>query len=80
MMPAKTQRTRGTRKRELLTVRGDKRFVRRDGQGRFKESDDVGAPSAWIADVRPKQKSNRVTVIAATGSARASKLRHLGLN
>jgi len=42
MMPAKTQRTRGTRKRELLTVRGDKRFVRRDGQGRFKESDDVG--------------------------------------
>ena len=35
-------RGRGSGKRELLAPRGDKRFARRDGQGRIKESDDVG--------------------------------------
>jgi hypothetical protein len=29
-------------KRELTAPKGDKRFVRRDGGGRFGESDDVG--------------------------------------
>ena len=29
-------------KRELLSPRGDKRYVRRDSQGQFSESDDVG--------------------------------------
>jgi hypothetical protein len=29
-------------KRELTTPNGDARYVRRDAQGRFKESDDVG--------------------------------------
>ena len=29
-------------KRELIDTGTDKRFVRRDDQGRFKESDDVG--------------------------------------
>ena len=29
-------------KRELIEPKGDKRYVRRDGQGRFEESDDVG--------------------------------------
>jgi hypothetical protein len=28
--------------RELIAPKGDKRFVRRDGKGQFKESDDVG--------------------------------------
>lgn len=28
--------------RELIDTGTDKRFVRRDGQGQFKESDDVG--------------------------------------
>lgn len=28
-------------KRELISPNGDKRYVRRDAQGRFKESDDV---------------------------------------
>ncbi|HET7711126.1 MAG TPA: hypothetical protein VFL80_04280 [Thermoanaerobaculia bacterium] len=32
---------RGSSKRELIAPRGDKRFVRRDSQGQFKESDDV---------------------------------------
>ncbi len=29
-------------KRELISPNGDKRYVRRDAQGRFTESDDVG--------------------------------------
>jgi hypothetical protein len=29
-------------KRELITLPKDKRYVRRDDQGRFKESDDLG--------------------------------------
>ncbi len=29
-------------KRELIDTGSDKRFVRRDGEGKFKESDDVG--------------------------------------
>lgn len=29
-------------KRELVSPRGDKRYVRRDSSGRFSESDDVG--------------------------------------
>ena len=29
-------------KRELINTRRDKRFVRRDSEGKFKESDDVG--------------------------------------
>jgi hypothetical protein len=37
-MPAK----RGSGKRELIAPNGDKRYVRRDAQGRFTESDDVG--------------------------------------
>lgn len=33
---------RGTGKRELIKPKGDARFVRRDAQGRIRESDDVG--------------------------------------
>lgn len=33
---------RGSGKRELISPNGDKRFVRRDENGRFTESDDVG--------------------------------------
>jgi hypothetical protein len=32
--------------RELIDTGTDKRYVRRDGQGQFKESDDVGRSSA----------------------------------
>ena len=32
---------RGSGKRELIEPNGDKRYVRRDAQGRFTESDDV---------------------------------------
>ncbi len=39
-------------KRELIDTGTDKRYVRRDEQGRFKESDDVGKSLAQ--DVRKK--------------------------
>lgn len=42
-------------KRELIAPRGDKRFVRRDKKGQFKESDDVGRSLA--RDVRQHAKT-----------------------
>lgn len=42
-------------KRELIEPKGDKRYVRRDEGGRFKESDDVGRSLA--ADRRQKAKT-----------------------
>ena len=41
--------------RELIDTGADKRYVRRDEQGRFKESDDVGKSLA--ADRRQKAKT-----------------------
>jgi hypothetical protein len=38
----KTSRRKSGSRRELMTPRGDRRFVRRDSQGRFKEVDDAG--------------------------------------
>ena len=42
-------------KRELIDTGRDKRFVRRDEQGQFKESDDVGR--SLSQDVRRKAKT-----------------------
>ncbi len=42
-------------KRELITPNGDKRLVRRDEQGQFKESDDLGRSLA--KDVKKKAKA-----------------------
>ena len=42
-------------KRELIDTGTDKRFVRRDEQGRFEESDDVGRSLGQ--DVRQKAKT-----------------------
>jgi hypothetical protein len=42
-------------KRELISPNGDKRYVRRDEQGRFKESDDVSR--SLSQDVRRKAKT-----------------------
>ena len=39
---ATTTKKRKPAKRELVNTGTDKRFVRRDGKGQFKESDDVG--------------------------------------
>ena len=45
----------GSGRRELINTGTDKRFVRRDGQGQFKESDDVGRSLA--TDRRKKAKT-----------------------
>ena len=50
---ATTKRASG--KRELIDTGTDKRFVRRDAQGQFKESDDVGR--SLPADRRRKAKT-----------------------
>jgi hypothetical protein len=42
-------------KRELIDTGNDKRYVRRNEKGEFKESDDVGRSLA--ADVRKKAKT-----------------------
>ena len=42
-------------KRELISPNGDKRFVRRDSQGQFSESDDVGR--SLSTDRRRKAKN-----------------------
>ena len=42
-------------KRELIDTGTDKRYVRRDNKGRFKESDDVG--KSLKADRRTKAKT-----------------------
>lgn len=54
--PRKTalRKTKRGSKRELIDTGRDKRFVRRDGQGQFKESDDVGKSLAQ--DRRRKAK------------------------
>jgi hypothetical protein len=59
---ARTRKTTGARataskrrkaaKRELIDTRTDKRFVRRNLSGQFKESDDVGR--SLVADRRTK--------------------------
>ena len=38
----KTAKKKGAAKRELISPRGDARYIRRDAKGRIKESDDVG--------------------------------------
>jgi hypothetical protein len=54
-MAKKKVQKRGSGKRELIAPKGDKRFVRRDGAGRFSESDDVGR--SLSADRRRKSKT-----------------------
>lgn len=45
----------GTSKRELIDTGTDKRYVRRDEEGQFKESDDVGR--SLSQDVKQKAKT-----------------------
>lgn len=45
--------------RELINTGSDKRFVRRDGSGKFKESDDVGRSLAQDRSQRARTKSRK---------------------
>jgi hypothetical protein len=46
-------------KRELINTGTDKRYVRRDHSGKFKESDDVGRSHAQDRKRSAKNKSTR---------------------
>ena len=46
-------------KRELIKTGTDKRYVRRDRSGQFKESDDVGRASAQDRRRKAKAKAKR---------------------
>ena len=63
-------RKRGSGKRELIAPKGDKRYVRRDAEGRFTESDDVGRSLT-----RDRKQSAKTTTKAGYGDRgdRASK-------
>jgi hypothetical protein len=51
----RSTKSRRSGKRELINTGTDKRFVRRNGQGQFKESDDVG--KSLRSDRRTKAKN-----------------------
>ena len=53
-----TSRSRAA-KRELISPRGDKRYVRRGSGGQFKESDDVGRSLTNDRRRRSKTKAKR---------------------
>lgn len=42
MATSKSSKSKSSGKRELINTGTDKRFVKRDSKGQFKESDDVG--------------------------------------
>ena len=46
-------------KRELISPRGDKRYVRRGARGKFRESDDQGRAIAHDVKTRAKAKAKR---------------------
>jgi len=52
-------RGRGAARRELVNIGRDKRYVRRDARGHFKESDDVGRSSSQDRRRRAKGKARR---------------------
>jgi hypothetical protein len=58
----KTTAKKASGKRELIAPNGDKRLIRRDAQGRIKESDDLGR--SLSQDVR---KAAKTTVKAGQG-------------
>lgn len=55
----KKKSTRKAAKRTLIAPRGDKRYVRRSNQGRFKESDDVSRSLSSDRRKRAKRKAAR---------------------
>lgn len=57
-------------KRELIDAGNDKRYVRRDSQGQFKESDDVGRSHA--ADQKRQAKNTTVSGQGDRGDRKSS--------
>src|SRR5436190_24331508 len=53
----RTRTQRKSSKRQLINTGSDKRFVRRNAKGQFKESDDVGRSLAADRRVKAKKKT-----------------------
>jgi hypothetical protein len=64
---------RRSAKRELINTGTDKRYVRRDASGRFKESDDVGRAAVQDRKRPAKAKSTRGQATAATVNSVAAR-------
>ena len=59
-------------KRELIEpTPGDKRYARRDDEGRFTEMDDVAAHRPRTRSGRPRRSLRKVRATAATGGTSA---------
>jgi hypothetical protein len=56
---ARKKSSRKAAKRTLVAPRGDKRYVRRNTRGRFKESDDVSRSLSSDRRKRAKRKASR---------------------
>jgi hypothetical protein len=56
---ASGKRRKKSAKRELISPRGDKRYVRRDSRGRIKESDDVGRSLSQDRRRKAKKKARK---------------------
>jgi hypothetical protein len=54
-----TMPRRSAAKRELINTGSDKRYVRRDPRGQFKESDDAGRSSASDRRQHAKNKAHK---------------------
>ena len=54
-LPFRVEMNMASSKRELIAPNGDKRLIRRDEQGRIKESDDLGR--SLSQDVRKAAKT-----------------------
>lgn len=61
-------------KPELIDTGTDKRFARRDDEGKFKESDDAGARSVMTSAnaQRPRSSPARATAATADPASRAA--------
>jgi len=57
--PEGTMATRHSSKRELINTGTDKRYMRRDEKGHFKESDDVGRSLSTDRRRHAKTKAER---------------------
>ena len=58
-MPTAKKGSRGTGKRELINTGTDKRYVRRDAKGQFKESDDVSRSLSQDRRRKAKKSAKR---------------------
>jgi hypothetical protein len=56
VVPKKPMKQRGSRKRELINTRRDKRYVKRTASGRFKESGDVGKSLRQTASQKQSER------------------------